>query len=73
MVVDPRMKRVELPGGAPFNPVQRAWLEGFIAGFAVTGAGAAAPVAAAPPPLTIIYASQTGTAEKSRQEARQGG
>jgi sulfite reductase (NADPH) flavoprotein alpha-component len=64
MVVDPRMKRVELPGGAPFNPVQRAWLEGFIAGFAVPGAGAAARVAAAPPPpLTIIYASQTGTAE----------
>lgn len=64
MVVDPRMKRVELPGGAPFNPVQRAWLEGFIAGFAVPGAGPAAPMAAAPPqPLTVIYASQTGTAE----------
>ena len=64
MVVDPRMKRVELPGGAPFNPVQRAWLEGFLAGFAVPGAGAATPVAPAPPPpLTVIYASQTGTAE----------
>ena len=64
MVVDPRMKRVELPGGAPFNPVQRAWLEGFLAGFAVPGAKVAMPVAApSPPPLTVIYASQTGTAE----------
>ncbi len=63
MVVDPRMKRVELPGGAPFNPVQRAWLEGFLAGFAVPGTGAAPVAPAPPPPLTVIYASQTGTAE----------
>ena len=64
MVVDPRMKRVELPGGAPFNPVQRAWLEGFLAGFAMPGTEIAAPGSAtAEPPLTVIYASQTGTAE----------
>ena len=65
MVVDPRMKRVALPGGAPFNPVQRAWLEGFLAGFAAPGAAVAGPGAAAarPAPLTVIYASQTGTAE----------
>ena len=64
MVVDPRMKRFELPGGAPFNPVQRAWLEGFLAGFAMPGAGAATPVTTPPPPaLTVVYASQTGTAE----------
>ncbi len=64
MVVDPRMKRVALPGDVPFNPVQRAWLEGFLAGFATPGTAAVAPVAAPhPPPLTVIYASQTGTAE----------
>ena len=64
MVVDPRMRRFDLPSDAPFNPAQRAWLEGFLAGFgapgAATGAGTAAPP---PPPLTIVYASQTGTAE----------
>ena len=64
MVVDPRMRRFDLPSDAPFNPAQRAWLEGFLAGFgapgAATGVGTAAPP---PPPLTIVYASQTGTAE----------
>ena len=64
MVVDPRMRRFDLPSDAPFSPAQRAWLEGFLAGFgapgAATGVGTAAPP---PPPLTIVYASQTGTAE----------
>ena len=63
MVVDPRMKRVQLPGEVPFNPVQRAWLEGFLAGFATPGTEVAAPAAPAVAPLTVIYASQTGTAE----------
>ena len=63
MVVDPRMKRVQMPGEVPFNPVQRAWLEGFLAGFATPGTEVAAPAAPALPPLTVVYASQTGTAE----------
>ena len=58
------MKHVVLPGEAPFNKVQRAWLEGFLAGFAVPGTKVApAEVAAPSPPLTVVFASQTGTAE----------
>jgi sulfite reductase (NADPH) flavoprotein alpha-component len=56
-----------IPDNAPFSPEQRAWLNGFLAGVFSRTAGAAAPNAqAASPalqPLTILFGSQTGTAE----------
>lgn len=52
------------------NPVQRAWLAGFLAGLdaqtATTAATAAAPEAEAAPasaPLTILYATESGNSE----------
>jgi sulfite reductase (NADPH) flavoprotein alpha-component len=49
-----------IPEDAPFSPEQRAWLNGFFLGLLSTPpAGAAAPAAT----LTILHASQTGTAE----------
>jgi sulfite reductase (NADPH) flavoprotein alpha-component len=52
-----------LPTNAPFNPEQRAWLNGWIAGILSTTqlqTPAAAPAAL---PLTILYGTQTGSAE----------
>ena len=70
MSVDPRLgPPVSLiPESAPFTPAQRAWLNGFFAGLLTQGAPyhGAQPVAApvqAKPPSTILFASQTGTAE----------
>ncbi|MGF1553963.1 MAG: sulfite reductase flavoprotein subunit alpha [Paracoccaceae bacterium] len=56
-----------LPPEAPFNPAQRAWLEGFIAGLMTPQAGGPAQAAATAPakaPVTVVFASQTGTAER---------
>lgn len=56
-----------LPGNAPFNPEQRAWINGFLAGlFSNVTTSPAAP-AASPPgpakrPLLVAYGSQTGAA-----------
>ena len=54
-----------IPDNAPFSPEQRAWLNGFLAGVFSRSSGT--PVAAAPTqalaPLTILFGSQTGTAE----------
>lgn len=59
-----------IPESAPFTLEQRAWLNGFLAGLysraplpSLTGSAAtmAAPVALTP--LTILFGSQTGTAE----------
>jgi sulfite reductase (NADPH) flavoprotein alpha-component len=55
-----------IPDSAPFSPEQRAWLNGFLAGMFSRGpaaGGAAAPAAAPLVPLTILFGSQTGTAE----------
>lgn len=54
-----------IPDNAPFSPEQRAWLNGFLAGVFSRSAGApAAPAATqALAPLTILFGSQTGTAE----------
>jgi sulfite reductase (NADPH) flavoprotein alpha-component len=59
-----------IPETAPFTPEQRAWLNGFLAGlFSNTNAaGGLMPQlppgpAAAAEPLTILFGSQTGTAE----------
>ncbi len=62
-----------IPDNAPFSPEQRAWLNGFFAGLFSRGtAGAAQPAAIAAPaltPLTILFGSQTGTAEGLAKKA----
>ena len=65
-----------IPDSAPFSLEQRAWLNGFIAGLysrVPQNAGATVPVAkpAAPTltPLTILFGSQTGTAESLAKRA----
>jgi sulfite reductase (NADPH) flavoprotein alpha-component len=62
-----------IPETAPYSAEQRAWLNGFFAGLfsrapgapALPSAGSNAPFAGAKPivPLTILFGSQTGTAE----------
>jgi sulfite reductase (NADPH) flavoprotein alpha-component len=55
-----------IPDTAPFTPEQRAWLNGFFAGMFSRAPGAAAstaPAAAPLTPLTILFGSQTGSAE----------
>ncbi|HTO04500.1 MAG TPA: sulfite reductase subunit alpha, partial [Opitutus sp.] len=62
-----------IPESAPFSAEQRAWLNGFFAGMfsrTTTPGNAAATSAAAPlTPLTIIFGSQTGTAESLAKRA----
>jgi sulfite reductase (NADPH) flavoprotein alpha-component len=50
--------------------VQRAWLAGFLAGYDAGAHSAAAPLAVAPPaePLAILYASESGNAERLAQD-----
>ncbi|MEM6325119.1 MAG: assimilatory sulfite reductase (NADPH) flavoprotein subunit [Pseudomonadota bacterium] len=55
------------------NPVQQAWISGYLAATASAAAGAmpalpAAPVAAAAGKLTVLYGSQTGNAKHVAQE-----
>lgn len=59
-----------IPDSAPFTSEQRAWLNGFFAGlFSRAPGGTAAALAGQAPapqpltPLTILFGSQTGTAE----------
>lgn len=57
-----------IPESAPFSPEQRAWLNGFFAGMfsrgpVAMGASALASAEPALTPLTILFGSQTGTAE----------
>ena len=63
-----------IPESAPFSPEQRAWLNGFFAGmFSRTtvagGANTASVAAPALTPLTILFGSQTGTAESLAKRA----
>jgi sulfite reductase (NADPH) flavoprotein alpha-component len=66
-----------IPDTAPFTPEQRAWLNGFLAGVfsrlaAPVGASSLATPALAP--LTILFGSQTGTAEGlARKAAKEAG
>jgi sulfite reductase (NADPH) flavoprotein alpha-component len=58
-----------IPESAPFTPEQRAWLNGFVAGLLSRGPvnpiaqAVAAPAKETLQPLTILFGSQTGTAE----------
>jgi sulfite reductase (NADPH) flavoprotein alpha-component len=57
-----------IPESAPFTAEQRAWLNGFLAGLCSRGsidpaASRAAPSERALQPLTILFGSQTGSAE----------
>lgn len=58
----------QIPPEAPFTEEQRAWLNGFLAGLFNRTASSVAP-AACLTPLTILYASQTGTAESLAKKA----
>lgn len=58
-----------IPDTAPFTEEQRAWLNGFLAGVFSRAAASAAPAGAPLTPLTIVYASQTGTAESLAKKA----
>ena len=52
---------------AELNPIQQAWVSGYLAASAnagaLTGGVAAAPAAGDAAPLTILYGSQTGNAK----------
>jgi sulfite reductase (NADPH) flavoprotein alpha-component len=56
-----------IPDTAPFSPEQRAWLNGFLAGVFSRGPGSQLSTLNSQPaalqPLTILFGSQTGTAE----------
>jgi sulfite reductase (NADPH) flavoprotein alpha-component len=65
-----------IPDTAPFTAEQRAWLNGFLAGVfsRAAGAPAATPAAVALAPLTILFGSQTGTAENlAKKVAKEAG
>ena len=81
-LVIPPMSTVPLiPETAPFSAEQRAWLNGFLAGIFSRAPGA--PISnlkseisnsAALTPLTILYGSQTGTAESlAKQISKEAG
>ena len=60
-----------IPDNAPFSPEQRAWLNGYLAGLFSRQPAAVATPSGAPSltPLTILYASQTGTSESLAKKA----
>src|SRR5690606_30348493 len=73
LLFQPSMSLVPLiPESAPFSAEQRAWLNGFFAGMfsrANTPETAPASSPAALTPLTIVFGSQTGTAESLAKRA----
>ncbi len=60
-----------IPDTAPFTAEQRAWLNGFLAGLFSRQPAGSTPPAPVPSlvPLTILYATQTGTAEALAKKA----
>jgi len=53
---------IQLPDDAPFNAAQRAWLNDFLSKALAQGSPAA-PASGPSVPVTVMYGSQTGTAE----------
>ncbi len=53
---------IQIPDNAPFTPEQRLWLSDFIGTMLSQAAGAPAPAGPAVP-VTVLFGSQTGTAE----------
>lgn len=53
---------IHIPDNAPFTPEQRQWLGDFIGKMLAQSGGAVAPVGS-PVPVTVLFGSQTGTAE----------
>ncbi len=54
-----------LPDTAPLSPHTRMWINGMLAGmYSRTGAAETADAAAPDRPITVLWASQTGTAEE---------
>lgn len=53
---------IQIPDNAPFTPEQRQWLGGFMAQLLVQASGAPLPSGPAVP-VTVLFGSQTGTAE----------
>ncbi len=57
----------QLPSNAPFSPEQRSWLNGWIAGVLAAqvrdGDGGGTQAATSPIPVTILFGTQTGSAE----------
>ncbi len=53
---------IQIPNDAPFNAAQRAWLNDFLSKALAPGNQAAAP-GGPTVPVTVMYGSQTGTAE----------
>jgi len=67
-----------IPDNAPFTPEQRAWLNGFLAGvFSRTPGSQPSALSSQPAalqPLTILFGSQTGTAENlAKKVAKEAG
>ncbi len=66
-----------IPENAPFSPEQRAWLNGFLAGLFSRAPGGTTSVSSASTPLTpltILFGTQTGTAETlAKQAAKEAG
>ena len=61
-----------IPENAPFSEDQRAWLNGFLAGLYPNAPVEGEASAAAATPVTILFGSQTGTAETlSKKLAKQ--
>ncbi|MGJ8633720.1 MAG: sulfite reductase subunit alpha [Luteolibacter sp.] len=54
--------QIQIPDTAPFSPEQRAWLSDFLGKMLVQPAGGAAPTGPTVP-VTVLFGSQTGTAE----------
>ena len=52
-----------IPETAPFNEAQRSWLNGYLAGLYSEAPGGDAPSSAPATPVTLLFGTQTGTAE----------
>ncbi|GAA5123141.1 flavodoxin domain-containing protein [Luteolibacter yonseiensis] len=54
---------IQIPNDAPFTAEQRAWLNDFLSKALALGAQQAAAASGPSVPVTVLYGSQTGTAE----------